>query len=88
MIIWTDYMKYRARWRGFDLAVVERIVRFSDEKYVDLANGRAVAVGRHGDSLLLIPFETDGANIIPVTVHRTTRQQVNVRLKSGRYAHG
>lgn len=26
-IIWTDYMKYRARLRGFDLAKIEHIVR-------------------------------------------------------------
>ena len=29
-IIWTDYMKYRARLRGFDLAKIEHIVRYSD----------------------------------------------------------
>jgi len=26
MLVWTDYMRYRVRLRGFDLATVEYIV--------------------------------------------------------------
>ena len=41
-IVWTDYMEYRARLRGFDLAKVEQIVRYSGERYVDaVARDRA-----------------------------------------------
>ena len=29
IIVWTDYMKYKARLRGFDLAKIEEIVRHS-----------------------------------------------------------
>ena len=32
VIVWTDYMKYRVRRRGFDLAAVEHIVRHSAER--------------------------------------------------------
>lgn len=85
MIIWTDYMRYRARLRGFDLEEVERIVRFSTERYLDRGTGRLVAVGRHHDSLVIIPFELAGDDITPVTVHRSTRQQINSRLRAGRY---
>lgn len=85
MIIWTDYLRYRARLRGFDLDEVERIVRFSSEKYHDRGTGRMVAVGRHHDSLVIIPFEIADEDITPITIHRSTRQQVNSRLRAGRY---
>jgi hypothetical protein len=87
MIVWTEYMKYRADLREFDLAEVEAIVRYSDERYVDRATGREVVIGRHHGSLVLVPIETDGDDITPVTIHQTTRQQVNLRLKTGRYIH-
>lgn len=38
-LAWTDYMKYRARLRGFDLAKIEHIVRYSGERYVDTVTG-------------------------------------------------
>lgn len=88
MIIWTEYMRYRVELRGFDLAKVEEIVRFSTERYVDRVTGREVVVGRHDESLVVIPYETSGEDITPVTVHRTTRQQISSRVKSGRYVHG
>jgi len=34
-IVWTDYMKYRANLRGFDLAKIEDILRYSTERYFD-----------------------------------------------------
>lgn len=88
MIIWTDYMRYRARLRGFDLGELETIVRFSSERYFDEATGRQLVVGKHGNALVLLPFETRGEDVIPVTVHRTTRQQITSRLRSGRFKHG
>jgi hypothetical protein len=36
----------------------------------------------------MIPYEQTGDDIIPVTIHATTRQQVNFRLKSGRFRNG
>ena len=86
-IVWTAYMKYRARLRGFDLNKLEAIVRYSTERYWDEATQRAVAVGRHAKDLVLIPYEKAGDVIAPVTVHTTTRQQVNFRLKAGRFRH-
>ena len=86
VIVWTDYMKHRAELRGFDLSRIEHIVRFGQERYRDTATGRAVAVGRHGTSLVVVPFEQDGESITPVTVHATSRQQVEFRVKSGRFS--
>ena len=84
-IVWTEYIKYRARLRGFDLAKIEIVVRFSTERYFDTATGRFVAVGRHDNTLVLTPYETDEDTITPITVHATTRQQINFRLRTGRY---
>ena len=85
-IAWTDYMVYRAELRGFDLARIEHIVRYSAERYVDTLTGRLIAVGRIDDVLVMIPYETESETITPVTVHATTRQQINLRLKTGRFA--
>ncbi len=57
MIAWTDYMRYRARARGFDLAKIEHLVRYSSERYFDTETGRQVVVGRHGDNLVMIPYD-------------------------------
>ena len=84
-IIWTDYVKHRARLRGFDLAKIEHIVRYSSERYVDTATGRFVAVGRHDGMLVMIPYEVEEGTITPITVHATTRQQIRFRLKTGRF---
>ncbi|MEH1901988.1 MAG: hypothetical protein V7L04_11385 [Nostoc sp.] len=32
-IIWTSYLRYRASGRGFDLDLIENILRFSSERY-------------------------------------------------------
>lgn len=88
MIVWTDYLKYRAALRGFNLLEVEEILRFSEERYFDTVTGRHVVVGRSGGLLVMIPYEQTGDDIIAVTIHATTRQQVNFRLKSGRFRNG
>ena len=84
-IVWTDDVQHRAKLRGFDLAKIEQIVRYSPERYFDTATERAVAVGRHDDILVLIPFEVRGRSLTPITVHATTRQQISFRLKTGRF---
>ena len=87
-VVWTDYMKYRAKLRGFDLARIEEIVRHSPERYFDVATRRHVVVGRHGNTLVMIlPYEIGGDSITPITVHATTRQQINFRLRTGRHTH-
>jgi uncharacterized DUF497 family protein len=86
MIVWTDYFKYRASLRGFNLIEVENILIFSDERYFDTATGRNVVVGKHGGMLVVIPFVRIGDVITPVTIHATTRQQINFRLKNGRFS--
>lgn len=84
MIVWTEYMSYRANIRGFDRAKIEDIVKYSNERYLDTATGRYVIVGRHEQTLVMIPFEGDAGSITPITIHATTRKQINFRIKSGR----
>ena len=84
-VIWTEYLEYRARLRGFDLAVIEQIVRFSGERYFDTATGRSVAIGRDGGRLVMVPYDEEGETVTPVTVHATTRQQITLRLRTGRF---
>lgn len=86
-IIWTDYMKYRTSLRGFDLDKVDAIVRYSIERYVDTVTGRLIIVGRIDETLVIIPCDVDIITITPVTIHATTRQQVNLRLRTGRFSH-
>ena len=47
VLIWTDYMKYKARLREFDLVKIESIVRYSTEHYVDPETEREIAIGHH-----------------------------------------
>ena len=84
-IVWSEYMKYRIDLRGYDLMTVEQILRYSSERYVDTATGRVVAIGRHEKLLVMIPYELKGCTLTPVTIHATGRQQINSRIKSGRF---
>jgi hypothetical protein len=86
-IIWTDYLKYRASLRGYDLKKLEQILFNSSERYFDTETRRKVVVGRHGRQLLIIPFDEDEATFTPVTVHTVTRQQIQFRLRTGRLIH-
>jgi hypothetical protein len=47
----TDYLKYRAELRRFDLAIVEDIVRYSEERYLDTETNRLIVIGEHGKKL-------------------------------------
>jgi hypothetical protein len=84
-IIWSDYMRCRAALRAFDLEKIERIIRYSEERYFDTVTRRLIVVGRHDERLALIPYEKREGHFAPVTVHATTRQQINFRLKTGRF---
>jgi len=85
-IVWTDYLKYRANIRSFSLTNIEEIIRYSNERYFDVSTDRWVVVGKDSNILVIIPHEIEGDNVItPITVHATTRQQINYRVKSGRF---
>lgn len=84
-IVWTDYLQYRARLRGFDLGDIEQIVRYSSERYLDTVTGRYIAVGHAGSVLVMIPYEVREGVVIPITIHATTRRQIKARLRSGRF---
>ncbi len=86
-IIWSGYFRYKATLRGFHIDKVERILRYSTEWYLDVITGRTIVVGRHEDRLIPIAFELSDREheITPVTIHATTRQQINFRFQTGRY---
>jgi hypothetical protein len=84
-VVWTEYLRYRAQLRGFELDTIEQIALFSEERYFDDATQRRVAIGRHGSQLVAIPYDEEDETVTPVTVHATTRQQINVRLQTGRF---
>jgi len=82
---WSDYMKYRVQFRKFQFSKIEDIIRYSKENYFDASTHRMIVVGKHDDRLVMIPYETKGDEIIPITIHATTRQQINFRIKTGRF---
>jgi len=84
-IAWTPYLHHRASLRGYDLSTIEQIVRFSEERYFDMTTQRMVAVGRHADRLVIVPYDQEGQTVTPVTIHATTRQQIRFRLRTGRF---
>lgn len=86
-IVWTEYLQYKAQLRGFDLLRIEAILKSSPERYFDTATRRRVAIGRHGDELVMIPYEAEENSVTPVTIHVTTRTQILVRIKTGRLIH-
>ena len=44
---WSGYLRYRADLRGFEPAKIEKILRYSVERYFDTITRRMIAVG-HG----------------------------------------
>ena len=84
-IVWSEYIKYRAELRGFELTKIESILRYSGERYIDTVTRRLIVVGRYDDQLVMISYEIKGNEIRPVTIHASTRQQINFRLKTGRF---
>ncbi len=85
-IIWTEYMKYRLFKREFDLVAIEQIVRHTSERYIDNETHRHIAIGKHKNAIILVPYEESETSLTPVTVHATTRRQINFRIKTGRYS--
>jgi hypothetical protein len=72
-IVWTKYLKHRALARRFDLAIIEHVLRFSNERYFDTVTQHKVAVRRHGNRLVLVPYEQKHDTVPPVTMHATTQ---------------
>lgn len=86
-IIWTKYLVFRAELRSFEVPLLEQFLRYTEERYFDTVTHRMVAVGKHRDYLVMIPYDiADDQTITPVTVHATTRQQVAYRIKSDRFS--
>ena len=84
-IVWSDYIKYRAKLRRFSLEEIEEILRYSSERYFDNGTHRMVVVGKHDNRLVIIPYDKDDDTIVPVTIHTIARQQIRFRLRSGRF---
>ena len=87
IIIWSEYLKYRIELSGFELHKIENIVRYSGERYLDTVTRRLIVVGKHDDRLVIIPYERRGNEVIPVTIHATTRQQISFRIRTGRFTY-
>ena len=87
VIVWSDYLKYRAELRGFELSKIENILRHSEERYFDSVTRRLIVVGKHDNRLVIIPYERHGNEITPITIHAITRQQIKFRLKTGRFVY-
>lgn len=66
---------------------IETIIKSSTERYSDTLIVSRFVVGCYDDRLGLIPCETDENYITPVTIHVTTRQQINFRIRTGRFTH-
>lgn len=86
-IVWTEYVRHRAALRGFDLQKVESLIRYSGERYLDTTTRRLIVIGNHIEQLVMVAYETECSQIIHVTIHSITRQQINFRLKTGRFVH-
>jgi hypothetical protein len=41
----------------------------------------------YNNKLVIVPYEAEEEAITPVTIHVTTRQQINFRIKTGRFTH-
>jgi hypothetical protein len=78
-------MLYRAKLRKFDLELLEQMINHSNERYYDTETGRSVVIGHHHNELVMVPYEKENDTITPITVHVTTRQQINFRLKTERF---
>jgi hypothetical protein len=87
-IRWTTHARFRRERRGFQVPLLEHILRTSTERYSDTVTGRRIVVGRHESLLVLIAYETDGDTIVPVSVHATTRRDIQARLHRGHYIYG
>jgi hypothetical protein len=74
-ILWTQYLFSRAELRGFEVPQREQILRYTEERHFDTVTHRMVAVGKHRDFLVTIPYDiADDQTITPVTVYATSGQ--------------
>lgn len=83
----TDYFKYRINLRNYDLTIIKKIIKYSEERYLDSETGRNILIGNHKKKLVLIAYEMDENTITPVTIHATTRQQIKFRIKTRRFVY-
>ena len=81
----TDYFSFRIKLRKYNIENVIELLKHSTEKYFDTETNRNIIVGKHKNKLVLIPYEEDGDNVIPITIHATSRQQIKFRLTTGRF---
>ena len=53
---------------------IEKILRYTGERYFDTATNRFVAIGKHDDSLVMVPYEKSRTVLKPITIHAITRK--------------
>ena len=83
----TDYFQYRIELRKYNLNIIKEIIRYGNERYLDTETGRNIVIGNHNKKLVLIAYEIAKNTITPITIHVTTRQQIKLRIKTGRYGY-
>ena len=83
LIVWSDYMKYRAKLRGFELSKIENILRHSGERYFDTVTRRLIVVGKDDNRLVIIPYEIHGNEITPLQFMQLRDTKSNSDLKQG-----
>jgi len=63
------------------------LLKYSEEKYFDSITLRLIVIGKHDNRLVLIPYENNENKITPITIHVTSRKQINFRLRTGRFVY-
>ena len=79
----TDYLKYRAELRGFDLTQAEHILRYSQERYFDIGTHRLIVVGEQDNKLVMIPYEESRNSNCPYhySCNHTAANKIQVNHK-------
>lgn len=78
-IVWTAYMKYKSKLRGFNLLQIEDVINSSSERYLDTITGRRVIVGKYESKLILIPYEMDENSVINCPHHDASTNQFSYK---------
>jgi hypothetical protein len=87
-ITFTEYFEDKIKIRNIPADGVRKILQGSNERYYDTETGRLVKIGRTriknlNLSLAIIYEEND--EIIVVTAHTVSRNQINTRIKNKRW---
>lgn len=87
--ILTDHLKSRLKLRNISGSIVENIFKESQEFYWDNLRNHHVAVGQAQYKgkmrKMLVAYDKIGNTIEFITVHPITAEEIDQRVKSGRW---